>query len=159
VTDGRLELDNPFWQFSLSIYGQVDVADECLALQEAAGIDVNVLLFCAWLGARGIVLRKEDIAAASETIEAWSQNVVRPLRGVRQRMKGLYNNEFSDLRERVKALELEAEQVEQAILFAHAKKIHGAEADRGKAISQNVDQYLRTASAPRLIAAVQRRIS
>jgi len=155
--DGGLELDNAFWQFSLSIYGQADVAEECLALQETIGIDVNVLLFCAWLGTRGIVLRKEDIAAASETVEAWSKNVVRPLRGVRQRMKGLYNNEFADLRERVKALELEAEQVEQAILFAQTKKIQGSGAgvDRRKAIGQNVDQYLRTASAPRLIAAAQ----
>ena len=153
--DGGLELDNAFWQFSLSIYGQADVAEECLALQETIGIDVNVLLFCAWLGTRGIVLGKEDVAATSETVEAWSENVVRPLRGVRQRMKGLYRNAFAELRERVKTLELEAEQVEQAILFAHAKKIHGADADRRKAIGQNVDQYLRTASAPRLIAAAQ----
>jgi len=153
--DGGLELDNAFWQFSLSIYGQADVAEECLALQETIGIDVNVLLFCAWLGTRGIVLGKEDVAATSETVEAWSENIVRPLRGVRQRMKGLYRNAFAELRERVKTLELEAEQVEQAILFAHAKKIHGADADRRKAIGQNVDQYLRTASAPRLIAAAQ----
>jgi len=162
---GSLELDNAFWQFSLSIYGQVDVAEECLALQEAIGIDVNLLLFCAWLGTQGVILSRDDIAASVETIEAWSENVVRPLRGVRQRMKGLYRNEFADLRERVKALELEAEQVEQAILFAHAKKIHGAGAgaDRRKAIGQNVDQYLKTvsvpASAPRLIAAVESTIS
>jgi len=80
-------------------------------------------------------------------------------------MKGLYRNGFADLRERVKALELEAEQVEQAILFDHAKTIRGpgASIDRRKAIGQNVDQYLRTASAsasaPRLIAAVQRTMS
>lgn len=160
--DGSLELDNTFWQFSLSTYGQADVAKECLALQQAIGIDVNVLLFCAWLGTRDIDLSREDIAAASVAVEAWGENVVRPLRGVRQWMKGLYSNEFADLRERVKVLELETEQVEQAILFAHAKKIHGsgAGADRGKAIGQNVDQYLRTASAsasaPRLVAAVQR---
>jgi len=159
VTDGKFEFDNAFWQFSLSIYGQSDVAEECLALQEAAGIDVNVLLFCAWLGTQGVVLSKEDIAAAVSKIETWSENVVRPLRGVRQRMKGLYRNEFAKLRERVKTLELEAEQVEQAILFAHAKKIHRAGADRRKAISQNVDQYLGAASAPRLVAAVQRTIS
>ena len=161
--DASLELDNAFWQFSLSIYGQVDVAEECLALQQAIGIDVNVLLFCAWLGARGIVLSREDVAAAAATIEAWSENVVRPLRGVRQRMKDLYRNEYADLRERVKALELEAEQVEQAILFAHAKTIHRAAADRSKAVGQNIDQYLKTAStaasAPRLIAAAQRTIS
>src|SRR5689334_21979060 len=117
--DGNFEFDNAFWQFSLSIYGRSDVAEECLALQEAAGIEINVLLFCAWLGTQGVVLSKEDIASSLSTIEAWNENVVRPLRGVRQRMKGLYRNEFAKLTERVKTLELEAEQVEQAILFAH----------------------------------------
>ena len=159
MTDGSFELDNAFWQFSLSIYGQSDVAEECLALQETMGIDVNLLLFCAWLGTQAIILSAEDIAEAGATIADWSDNVVRPLRGVRQRMKGLYRNEFATLRERVKALELEAEQVEQAILFAHAKKIHRAGADRRKAIIQNVSQYLGAASAPRLIAAAQCTIS
>ena len=121
--DGNFEFDNAFWQFSLSIYGRPDVAEECLALQEAAGIEINVLLFCAWLGTQGVVLSKEDIATSVSTIEAWNENVVRPLRGVRQRMKGLYRNEFAKLRERVKTLELEAEQVEQAILFAHARRL------------------------------------
>ena len=37
--DGSLELDHAFWQFSLSIYGQADVAEECLALQQAIGIE------------------------------------------------------------------------------------------------------------------------
>src|SRR5262249_28232673 len=143
------------------VYGQVDVAEECLALQEAIGLDVNVLLFCAWLGSQGSGLSGRDIIAAAATIEAWRDNVVRPLRGVRQRMKELYRDQFAQLREGVKALELEAEQIEQAILFAHAKKIRGADAgvDRRKAIGQNVDKYLKTvsasASAPRLIAAVR----
>lgn len=160
MTDG-LQLDNAFWRFSLSVYGQADVAEECLALQEATGLDVNVLLFCAWIGTQGAGLSGKDIAAAAATIEAWRHNVVRPLRGVRQRMKGLYRDQFAQLRERVKALELEAEQIEQAILFADAKKIQGTDAgaDRRKAISENVDQYLRTvsasASAPRLIAAAR----
>jgi len=163
--DGSLELDNTFWQFSLSIYSQADVAEECLALQQAIGIDVNVLLFCAWLGTRSIALSREDIVAAAANVDAWGENVVRPLRGVRQQMKALYRNGFADLRERVKALELEAEQVEQAILFAHAKTSHGpgAGVDRHKAIGENVNQYLKTmsasASAPRLIAVAQRTIS
>ena len=50
--DGELQYDNEFWRFSLAIYKPPDVAAECLALQEAVGLDVNLLLFCAWLGTR-----------------------------------------------------------------------------------------------------------
>ncbi len=41
-----------FWDFSLAIYRQPGVPEECLALQERLGADVNLLLLCAYLGAK-----------------------------------------------------------------------------------------------------------
>lgn len=41
----ELEFENEFWRFLLGI------ADKCLALQEALGNDINLLLFRAWRGA------------------------------------------------------------------------------------------------------------
>jgi len=154
---GNLQYDNAFWRFSLAVYGQDDVARECLALQETLGIDVNVLLFCAWLGARGISLSGADIEDTLGKVAAWHGSVVRPLRGVRQWIKTLKREEFASFRERVKRLELDAEQIEQAVLFAHSGSIRtAAGVDRAEAISHNVKQYLKTASAPLLIAAAQR---
>ena len=42
--DGELQYDNEFWRFSLAVYKPPDVAAECLALQEAVGLDVNLYL-------------------------------------------------------------------------------------------------------------------
>jgi len=39
---------SPFWRFSLHFYRQPKVADTCIALQEEAGVDVNLLLFLLW---------------------------------------------------------------------------------------------------------------
>jgi len=37
---------NPFWDFSLAVWGREAVKPACLALQARHGIDVNILLFC-----------------------------------------------------------------------------------------------------------------
>ena len=86
----ELQYDNEFWRFSLAVYKPADVAAECLALQEAIGLDVNLLLFCAWLGTRAIVLSRSDIEAASRVVAPWHTSVVRPLRGVRRHIKTQY---------------------------------------------------------------------
>ena len=44
-------MDSPFWLFSRSIYGTPGVQRECLELQDSFGIDINLLLFCAFVGA------------------------------------------------------------------------------------------------------------
>ena len=142
--DGReLLYENEFWRFSLSVYSPDEVAQECLSLQEALGLDVNILLFCAWLGTRSIVLRREAIEAACQVIARWHDNIVRPLRRVRQHLK-TQGDPFASLRTRVKAFELEAEQIEQAMLFAYARDIlEPSESVRSDdVIAQNVSEYI-----------------
>jgi uncharacterized protein (TIGR02444 family) len=160
-----LEFDNEFWRFSLAIYGQAHVAEECLSLQQTLGIDVNLLLFCAWLGTRAVTLGANDIEDASTAVDNWHQNVVRPLRGARQWVKTFNREELGGLRGRMKEIELDAEQVEQAILFAYSKHLRKtAGADRGDAIASNVSRYLKAksagqtsaASAPHLIEVARR---
>ena len=79
--------DHPFWDFSLATYGKEGVADACIALQEAHGADVNVLLFCAWAGCHGVRLDRAQIEAACGAVRGWHEEVVRPLRSVRRRLK------------------------------------------------------------------------
>ncbi|HEY9550471.1 MAG TPA: TIGR02444 family protein, partial [Kiloniellaceae bacterium] len=45
--------ETPFWQFSGAVYARRGVAEACLALQQRHGLDVNLLLFCAWAGSNG----------------------------------------------------------------------------------------------------------
>ena len=42
------------WRFSLTVYGRAGVPAACLALQDEGGRDVNLLLYCCWVGASGL---------------------------------------------------------------------------------------------------------
>jgi uncharacterized protein (TIGR02444 family) len=161
---GLLQPDNDFWRFSLRVYDQEGVANECLELQDLHGVNVNLLLFCAWIGTQAITLNRSDIEAATQIVAHWDAMVVRPLRSARQEMKA--DPDMATVRARVKAMEIEAEQIEQAMLFAHARRIGSADADahRGDAITHNVNQCvavatkapLSKAAAPCLIEAARR---
>ncbi len=147
---GELEYDNDFWRFSLAVYDHATVANECLALQAAYGIDVNILLFCAWLGTRAVVLKREDIEAASRAVAAWHESVVGPLRVVRQQTKSLSRDER--FRASIKDIEIKAEQIEQAILFAFSRRLQGPSesANQHEAVARNVKEFIamKATSAP-----------
>jgi uncharacterized protein (TIGR02444 family) len=161
----ELQYDNEFWRFSLAVYKPAEVAAECLALQEAIGLDVNLLLFCAWLGTRAIVLSRSDIEAASRIVAGWHNSVVRPLRGVRRHIKTQYGDAFENLRSRVKDNELQAEQTEQAMLFSYAQGIQTSPdgSELRDAVARNVNEYISMMSgavspvpaAPLLVRAAQ----
>ena len=144
-------LDNPFWTFSLQVYGAPGVADECLALQERLGLDVNLLLFSAYMGAaEGVTLDGRDIAAAAGVVAAWHDDAVRALRGVRRGLKPIsldagnpLRAEAAGLRTQVKAAELAAEKIEQAMLWQWRAQL--AERRRGDprvALAANISAVL-----------------
>lgn len=110
---------NPFWAFSLAVYGRTGVAAACLALQDRRGVDVNLLLLLLWAGARcGVRLTAAEVDRIAGAIAPWHRDVVVPLRAVRRRLKG--DAAAEGLRERVKAVELESERLEQDRLHALA---------------------------------------
>ena len=146
-----LEADNPFWQFSLQVYGTPGVAEECLEVQDRLGIDVNVVLYVAWLGAkRGVVLQRAEIDCIDEAIKAWSADVVQPLRAVRRRLKLMPeagDHEVQALRKRVAKTELFSEQLEQALLYRLADDIGRSTAGSVATAAQNVSAVLGTRGA------------
>ena len=150
---GGLQYDNEFWRFSLAVYSRAGVAEECLALQEKAGADVNVLLFCAWTGTQAIVLSRDDIEQALRLVVAWQDNIIRPLRGVRQSMKALEHHESESFSARVKSIEIEAEQIEQAILFTYSKRLESTRRDMREAMIENIQRYIGLKGGPKNLAA------
>jgi uncharacterized protein (TIGR02444 family) len=143
-----LQLENPFWTFSLDVYARPGVAQECLALQERYGVDINALLFCAWAGAvQRALLSDRQAAGIGECIEAWQQRTVRPLRTVRQALKEMMalGEPVAALRQDVAAAELKAEQIEQAMLFARAAVLldGGGAAPAEDAVPANLICFLR----------------
>jgi uncharacterized protein (TIGR02444 family) len=161
LTDlGALQLDNAFWRFSIAVYAQTGVAEECLVLQDAAGADVNLLLFCAWLGSQGLTLSSADINMARATVATWHDGVVRPLRNVRRQVKEVAAGKLEPFRSTVKSVELQSEQIEQAILFAFSKALQICSGP--ESVAANVQKYIAALSqdvrhsAPRLIEAVRK---
>jgi len=153
-----LQCDNPFWSFSLAVYGAPGVAAECLALQDTRGADVNVLLFCAWLGVSGRVLSAEDFAAIEAAVQPWRERVITPLRATRRDLKTIpdaADQTVAALRKDVAALERRAEQAEQAMLCQLLPTLSVADAAMAaEAVRHNISRYLDDkASAPLLIQA------
>lgn len=127
-----------FWEFSLRIYHRDDVAPACLALQERHGIDVNVLLFALWLGECGKAVSAEELQDCAREADRWHVDVVRPLRRLRTELKTTtyagHDTRVQAYRERLKRLEIEAEHLEQRMLYEAGETVlKGAEAAVGDA--------------------------
>jgi len=147
--------DTGLWDFSLAVYARPAVAETCLALQDAFGADVNLVLYCCWLGATGRGhLDAEDFARLSEAASVWQREVVTPLRAVRRRLaeppRRVAHALSAALREAVKAAELDAERIEQTVLaeaLERAPVVHDA-ARRRRDIGHSLARYLAFVGAP-----------
>src|SRR5438874_5621935 len=120
----RSDQASPFWRFSLRLYRAPGVGDACIALQEEAGVDVNLLLFLLWQATQRRALTTADIKALDVTIGGWRDTAVIPLRNVRRALKSspglVAPNTAEAFRTRIKAVELEAERLQQEAMYALA---------------------------------------
>jgi uncharacterized protein (TIGR02444 family) len=118
-----------FTRFALELYRRAGVAPACLDLQNRHDLDVNVVLFAAFVGA---ALRQKltvaDLDLAHRRVDAWHHEVVRPLRKVRQRLKTgpapAPNEATGGLRRKLAQLEIEAEMIELDQLGALIPELH-----------------------------------
>ncbi|MDZ7901762.1 MAG: TIGR02444 family protein [Rheinheimera sp.] len=111
------------WDFSLLHYARPGVAEACLQLQDGHDANVNVLLWCAWLERRGLILDEVRLGNAQKRIRAWDEHYVIPLRHLRRRMKaefGVADAAIEQLRTHIKQAELLAEKQLQLLLEAEA---------------------------------------
>ncbi|WP_250655700.1 TIGR02444 family protein [Alkalimarinus coralli] len=117
----ELPLNTPFWDFSISLWKSADAQRTLLHLQDEYGLKVNRLLFCCWLGFERKELLAEALAADSLLAE-WSEQTVTPLRNIRKQLKHSAPH-HPQLRATVQSAELQAEQIEQALLFKQTDKL------------------------------------
>jgi uncharacterized protein (TIGR02444 family) len=120
----EIEQGSAFWRFSLRFYRQPGVADACIALQDACGVDVNVLLFFLWLATARRCVSLAVVQEVCSTAAPWRDDVVAPLRAIRRRLKDgsalVERGTAEHFRTKIKAIELESERLEQEALFALA---------------------------------------
>jgi uncharacterized protein (TIGR02444 family) len=116
---------SPFWRFSLRFYRMPGVADACIALQDGAGVDVNLLLFLLWNATEGRGLSADDVKEIEGKVGAWRDTAVIPLRAVRRALKTpppvIEAGTAEAFRNRIKQVELEAERLQQEALYALAQ--------------------------------------
>jgi uncharacterized protein (TIGR02444 family) len=140
-----------FWTFSLAVYADAAVQKECLDLQDRFGVDVNLLLFCAFVGAaHGALLSEADVSNAAAAVGDWHRNIVTHLREVRRALKpfaagpSTISASAEALRNSVKASELEAERIEQTLLevWCSARLDRLPRAKPDKAVAANIQTLL-----------------
>ncbi len=104
------------WRYVQALYAQPGVEQACLHLQQRVGVDVVLLLWCAWAGRHcGLGLDAGLLARAAQISTNWNMEIVRPLRQLRQRLKTgprpAPSPATEALRSQIKAAELDAERL------------------------------------------------
>ena len=124
MTDSNTAI-TPFWRFSLNFYRQTGVSDACIALQDGCGVDVNLLLFLFWLASEGRQLSADDVKKLDDQVRSWRELTIIPIRDARRKLKGAATlvepGKQEAFRNKVKAVELEAEQLQQEALYDFTK--------------------------------------
>src|SRR5882724_932589 len=76
------------WRFSCAFYAQPGVSEALIALQDRAGLDVNLILFAVWRGACGRgCLSHAEVTAAERSARPIRAAIIRPLRALRRKLR------------------------------------------------------------------------
>ena len=148
MTETETKVQTPFWRFALYFYRQAGVSDACIALQDGCGVDVNLLLFLFWLADSGRLVTGGDVKNLDDSVRDWRNLTIVPIRDVRRKLKGARTlvepGTQEAFRDRIKAVELEAERLQQEGLYAFTRSGPlGRPAAPGDAARANISAYAR----------------
>ncbi len=102
-----------YWRYSLSAYAAAGVQTLCLRLQNSHAANVNLLLLGGFVGCAGQLFEEQDWVRITNYIAPFNKRYTRRIRDLRQRVQPLAATECY---QQLKALELQAEQLEQQII-------------------------------------------
>ena len=107
--------NSPLWRFSNNIYRKEGVSEILLHVQDKFFIDVNMILFVAWLASINRSLTAADIQDAKKLVSLWRIKAIVPIRNIRRSLKDFSGIDY--LYENVKKLEIDTEKEELKILY------------------------------------------
>jgi uncharacterized protein (TIGR02444 family) len=115
-------------------------------LQDEYGVDVNLLLFLFWLADNGQLLSGDDVKKLDDAVRDWRKLTIMPIRDIRRKLKAARTlidpAQQEAYRTKVKAIELEAERLQQQALYTLSQSAQlGKQADRNAAAHANVCAY------------------
>ena len=141
-----------FWDFSVRTYRTTGVPDACLSLQNDHGTDVNMLLYCCWVGGFMGRFENKSFDNAFRFSREWADNVVIRLRSARTWMKhtgcqyeSVPTESCMALREEIKTAEFACEKMQQEVLeslVTTGTTRHNAESPKPADIVANLFRYL-----------------
>jgi uncharacterized protein (TIGR02444 family) len=148
MTKTETKAETPFWRFSLNFYRQTGVSDACIVLQDGCGVDVNLLLFLFWLASESRQLSADEVKKLDDRVRSWRELTIIPIRDTRRELKGAATlvelGKQEAFRNKVKAVELEAERLQQEALYDFTKSGPlGTQASAPAAARANVAAYER----------------
>ena len=103
------------------------IRDRLLTLQSQADLVILEALFAAWLSTEGHRLQNREVAAMRAATEAWIDEVVLPLRAVREQWKGDAVKE--DARRHLLQLEVQAERHLAELMWASTGALRSGSQD------------------------------
>jgi len=145
--ESALTRKSPFWRFSVKFYAAHGEAQACIELQDRAKVDVNVLFFLLWNATQNRALDHTAVAELDRMIGAWRDATVIPLREIRRTLKApppvMAPAAAEGFRTRIKAVELEAERLQQEALYelARSSRLGQPSASPAKAAQTSIDGY------------------
>ena len=108
-----------FWNYSTQIWALSQVESICLDLQNNYDANVNMLLYCCWLGDKNLSFNDDDLQTLLDTIQPW-QIMIKPLRDSRKMMKqhiiAMPADMIEQTIENISEMELNAEHMSQLAL-------------------------------------------
>jgi uncharacterized protein (TIGR02444 family) len=138
---------SPLWQFSIKFYAVPGVAEACIELQDQARVDVNILFYLLWNAAQGRAFNGAEITEIERRIGPWREAAVVPIRNVRRALKSpppaVEPAAAEALRTRIKAVELEAERLQQEALYrlAQTSRLGRPVKSKGEAARDSLSSY------------------
>jgi len=146
MSDAEPGTETPFWRFSLRFYRQTGVSEACIALQDEYGVDVNLLLFLFFLASDGQLLTAGDVKTLDDKVRDWRNLTIIPIRDTRRKLKDARTlvepGKQEAFRTKVKAIELDAERLQQEALYSFTQSGPlGARAAPSAAARANVSAY------------------
>jgi uncharacterized protein (TIGR02444 family) len=138
---------SPLWQFSIKFYAVPGVADACIALQDQANVDVNILFYLLWNATQGRAFNAADVTEIEHRIGPWRESAVVPIRNIRRALKvpppAIEPAAAESLRTRIKAVELEAERLQQEALYslAESSRLGRPAPSKAEAAQDSISSY------------------
>ena len=116
-----------FWDWALRQYAREPIQVLLLTLQSQADLVILEALYAAWLSTEGHRLQNRDVAAMRATTETWIDEVVLPLRAVREQWKS--DTVKEDARRHLLQLEVEAERHLAELMWASTEALRSGSQD------------------------------